>query len=59
MASYCIATFLFCSALWGVGGSPEEVRRLIQVMVMVAFCLHSAKGGAVETGCSELYDVIY
>ena len=21
--------------------------------------LHSAKGGAVETGCSELYDVIY
>ena len=21
--------------------------------------LHSAKGGAVETGCSELYDVIH
>ena len=21
--------------------------------------LHSAKGGAVETGCSDLYDVIY
>ena len=21
-------------------------------------CLHSAKGGAVETGCSDLYDVI-
>ena len=21
--------------------------------------LHSAKGGAVETGCSELYDIIY
>ena len=21
--------------------------------------LHSAKGGAVETGCSELYDVLY
>ena len=23
------------------------------------FLLHSAKGGAVETGCSGLYDVIY
>ena len=25
----------------------------------VAKDLHSAKGGAVETGCSELYNVIY
>ena len=24
-----------------------------------SFVLHSAKGGAVETGCSDLYDVMY
>ena len=27
--------------------------------VLESTCLHSAKEGAVETGCSGLYDVIY
>ena len=32
---------------------------MIIAMLRVVVALHSAKGGAVETGCSDLYDVIY
>ena len=31
----------------------------IIIIIITLACLHSAKGGAVETGCSDLYDVMY
>ena len=33
--------------------------REIRGFTLVRRNLHSAKGGAVETGCSDLYDAIY
>ena len=32
---------------------------IVMVMAAVKSSLHSAKGGAVETGCSDLYGVMY
>ena len=45
-------TFLFMSSLKDKG-AVQYCKHII------LFYLHSAKGGAVSTGCSDLYDVIY
>ena len=37
-----------------------SVQRIVSLSLSLSLViLHSAKGGAVETGCSDLYDVIY
>ena len=40
------------------GGQPAS-ECLLRIATVPSDALHSAKGGAVETGCSDLYDVMY
>ena len=46
---------------WALTNLPVRRSFLYDFHVFTWLCssLHSAKGGAVETGCSDLYGVIY